>query len=263
MAYKTPLLSKIALVLTLSSVTPLASASALHCTDAEIDAFINNYKTSYNNPAHYERPSFSDFKTNQMVQNQDEESNLCDVLMNADYSIELPSWEWFENAYASLKAAMNGSLSSSGSVNYTQVIWDAIQKGKDKAWEKIKEGSCKLGQKSSKAINSGIDSAYEDAQEYAKERALENEAVQNAGITNFDEPIWKQVAAKETEESLGEYEEYGRWYEDDYWSEEGTGETINSLINDEFDKGTEEALDKHVEDKSEKPIDEILDSLSP
>ncbi|ELP6119163.1 hypothetical protein QTV43_000276 [Vibrio vulnificus] len=244
-------------------MTPLASASALHCTDSEVDAFINNYKTSYNNPASYERPSFSDFKTNQMVQNQDEASNLCDVLMNANYSIQLPSWAWFENAYASVKAAMNGALSSAGSINYSQVISEAIQKGKDKAWEKIKEGSCKLAQRGSKAINSGIDSAYEDAQEYAKERVLENEAVKNAGISNFNDPLWKQVAAKKTEQSLGEYEKYGRWYEDDYWSEDETKETINDLIDDEFERGTENTLNKHVDDKTSKPIDQILDSISP
>lgn len=246
------------------STSSTATVDPLACTDEEILAVMAEYEASLGSIDKYHVPRFEKFREVRMAYNaQDPETkdkNLCDVL--ADPSFEIPSIDltMLKAGWTSLKALMAGN---SGGVDWSTVMSEAYQAGMDKAKEWWLQNSCKLAQNFSASVNESIDDAYEDAQDMAKEEIENTDEAKELGINDLDKPLYQQVAEKETEEQLGEYAGYAKWYDEDEWGEEGRQDSMDSIVDKIIGDGLDNTLDNNLDDKGSDRLGSILDKVEP
>jgi hypothetical protein len=225
---------------------------------------MKEYNDSLGTIDKYNVPNFEKFKEVNMVvkaNDPDEPDGLCEILANMKFEIPELDMSAVTEAWNKLKLLMAGSSAGAG-VDWSKVISEAYAKGMEKAKETFLAGSCKLAKNFSGAANEGIDEAWEDGKDMAKEEVENNEKLNEAGIDDLDEPLWKQVAEKESDERLGEYADYAKWYEGDF-DEENTDETMDDLVDKILGDKIDDTLDENIKGGSGDSIDDILDGLEP
>ncbi|ELP5898429.1 hypothetical protein QTV49_000303 [Vibrio vulnificus] len=246
------------------TVSPISTTDPLTCTDEEIMAVMVEYEASLGSIDKYHVPRFEEFREVRMAYNaQDPETkdkNLCDVL--ADPSFEIPSIDYtmLQSGWTSLKALMAGN---SGGVDWSTVMSEAYQAGMEKAKKWWLESSCKLGKNFSQAANESIDEAYKDTQDFAKDTIENTEQAKDLGVSDLDKPLYQQIAEKKTEEQLGEYAGYAKWYDDDEWGEEGRQDSMDDLVDKIIGDGVDKTLDSNLDGKGSDRLDSILDKIEP
>ncbi|MCY9861015.1 hypothetical protein OTK49_00470 [Vibrio coralliirubri] len=270
--------SAVAVTLIFSSTGALATTTGasspddpLACTEAEIQAIMKQYDSSLGELNKYHPPSFDKYREVRMVHRAQDpkkkDENLCEVLMDANFKVPAIDLEKLKAAWASLKALMAGN---SGGMNWSQAMKEAYDAGMQKYKEWWRDNQCKLAQDLSTTVNGSIDDAYDASKEEAKDQAedaiLENESVQDAGITDLDDkdkPIWQQAAQEQTENQLGDYGDYANWYETDDWKGENQQESMDDLIDKVLGDVQEDALDEHLDNEGDDRLDNILDKFEP
>lgn len=269
-----PLASAITAAIIFSSSSAVATDASspeavdpLACTDEEIQAIMDQYNSSLGDLNKYEPPSFDKYREVRMVhrsQNSDtKDQSLCDIIMNPNYKIPKIELAKLKAAWAGLKALMVGN---SMGMDWSQAVTTAYNMGMEKFKEWWRESQCKLAQDLSTAVNESINDAYDDAKDAAEDAVLDQEVVQDAGITDLDnknKPIWQQVAEQQTENQLGDYAGYANWYETDDWKGENMQESMDDLIDKVIGDTQDDVLDNNLDNEGGDRLDNILDKFEP
>lgn len=244
------------------------------CTDQEILAVMAEYDASLGKIDKYHVPRFEKFRDVRMVHKaiNGKEKNLCDVLANTKFKMPKFDFTKLKAAWASLKAFMAGD---SQGMDWGKVMSEAYTKGLEKAKKLFLKGTCKLGQNFSKAAKESIADAYKDSKKQAKKQVENSKEAKKLGVKDLDKPLFQQIAKKKTDEQLGEYSKYAKWYDKDQWyekDENGEMKLSTDLIKDNTSNLMDHLLDKaddRVDDlvkdnvSKDDKIGNILDSVKP
>lgn len=260
----TAIVVSIALSSSVAFASSTTTADPLACTDEEILAVMAEYEASLGSIDKYHVPRFENFREVRMAYNaQDPETkdkNLCDVLADTSFTIPSIDLTMLQSSWDALKALMAGN---SGGVDWSTVMSEAYQAGMDKAKEWWLQNSCKLAQNFSEASNESIDEAYKDSQKMAKKEIENTDQAKDLGINNLDRPLYQQVAKKKTEEQLGEYAGYAKWYDKEEWGEEGRQDSMDSIVDKIIGDGLNKTLDNNLDGKGSDRLGSILDKVEP
>ncbi|MGR5365788.1 hypothetical protein [Photobacterium damselae] len=203
-------------------------------------------------------PSFSDFKTERMIQNRSNGDSLCDILADPSFKIPMIDWSTIEDAWNALTAA---TVVKTKGINFSAAMNLISKQAMKMLWEKIKSGTCKMAQKASKSIDNSINKAYNKAKQNGIDAIIGSDIAQKAGLSSLDEDGLKNIASKQTSNVLKEYDAYGHWYEKDYLSDNNLSNTIDSIISKQIDRSKEHLIDKVAPDDSNSVMDQFNDKI--
>lgn len=216
-----------------------APQNSMQCSKEELKAYIENYEKGLETAIAAEpTTSFKEFKENDLSRrmtdpNEDKEKTLCSVIMDAEFDVNklMPDFSKLNDAYEKLKLLMASQSMGSGP-NFSMITSEAINKAMEQMWEKAKESACNLAKSTTAKIDPIANDLYKTGLAKGKQMVLSDERVKELGVTNFDKPIWQQMAGKEIDNQLDDYADQAKWYEDGWTIEDATGSVVNGEINE-------------------------------
>ncbi len=236
-----------------------ASVDPMACTDEELQVYFDNYKSGLKNHISMtKKPDYNQIKQADIARRalsgdpDERESSLCAVITNPDFDMAklVPDMSFVTDAYKAMQAWY--ASDSAGGVDYATVISQGVAAGVEYAREKAREGYCNLAKKLPSAIDHVAYDLYDTAVAEGKNVVLSDEAVESLGITNFEDPIWQQMAGEQLDQQLEDYSDYAKWYEDGWTVEDAVGGATDDTLDDQKDswldhlEDTDPALDDDI-----------------
>ncbi|UKA04582.1 hypothetical protein [Photobacterium damselae] len=203
-------------------------------------------------------PSFSDFKTERMIQNRSNGDSLCDILADPKFKIPMLDWSKIEDAWNALTAA---TVAKTEGINFSGAMNLISKEAMKRLWEKVKSGTCKMAQKASKSIDHSINKAYNKAKQDGIDSVINSDIAQKAGLSSLDRDGLTNIASKQTAQQLKEYDSYGHWYEKGYLSDKNLSNNIDDIISRQIDKSKEQLIDNVAPDDSNSAMDRFDDNV--
>jgi hypothetical protein len=233
------------------AITP---QNSMQCSTGELQSYIANYERGLEVAIASEpTTSFSQFRKQDIARrvndpNEDREKTLCSVIMDPSFDVNklTPDFSKLTDAYNNLKLLM--AAESGAGLNFSMITSEAISAAMAQLKEKAKESACDIARSSTSKIDAIANDLYKTGVAKGQQMILSDERVEDLGVTNFNKPVWQQMAGEQVDEQLGAFADQAKWYEDGWTIEDATGDVIGTVTEDGKDEwiGGLEAEDSNL-----------------
>ena len=210
----------------------------------DINNLINTYNAGQNSiDIGTASPAIKDFKTERMIKDRKNSDSLCDILADPSFSIPSLDWDNIESAWSSFTAA---AAAKAKGINFSAAMSLVNKKAMEKMWSHVKGGTCKMVQKAGHSLDHSINKAYDKSKQNGIDGVINSKDAKTASLNDLSKDGLTNIAAKQTQEKLKDYDSYGRWYEKGYLSDKVLSHNIDSIITNQINKSKDDVINKYA-----------------